>query len=87
MAHKCLACNKRFDHKTGLSNHRRVCKRWATFDGAEEYKKRRLEMQDAEMPGLAQQDDLTLEVRTINCFFCGSLSIGSYLLLEYNRTR
>jgi len=43
MTHKCIGCKRTFPHKTGLSNHRRVCTAWKNYDTVTVQKKRRLE--------------------------------------------
>ena len=93
MVYDCLGCGKSYNHKTGLSNHRRACIKWKTVDRLAKHrdKRRRLEVQNdmrpnsglsSEMPGPAQLDesDLTTEVR-INLL--RPLSITHYQT-EYN---
>lgn len=75
MTFRCIGCGKTYGHKTGLSNHWRVCDKWKNFD-----KKRRLEMQtlgpnlghnlqvpsetpQTPGPGPVQPNDLSFEVR------------------------
>ena len=83
-----------FGHKTGLSNHRRVCVKWKNVDGVAKHreKRRRLEMQTlgpnsnhnlpvpSKAPGLSQQNGLSLEVR-ISLLLC---IILDYYKLAYN---
>ncbi len=47
---RCLGCRSTFRNKIGLSNHRRVCVKWKTYDGVAKFKKRRLEMQSIDPP-------------------------------------
>ena len=50
MTHKCYGCGRTFAHKTGLSNHRRVCIKWKDYDDVTVQKKRRLEQDHDTIP-------------------------------------
>src|SRR6266852_9793175 len=58
---QCLGCMSTFRNKIGLSNLRRICVKWKTYDGVAKFKKRRLEMQSMDPPSLqlpAETSDL-----------------------------
>ncbi|KAI0250792.1 hypothetical protein BJV78DRAFT_1217003 [Lactifluus subvellereus] len=56
MTFACIGCGRSFGHKTGLSNHRRVCTRWKNFDAITIQKmKRRREYQQRTLDVNSQQ--------------------------------
>ena len=74
LCYLCLGCQRRFGHKTGLSNHQHACEKWKNFDGVAQYKRRRMEIHNmrpdsthdiqppSEVPGPAHPSDLPIEV-------------------------
>lgn len=61
MTFKCIGCKRTFDHKSGLSNHRRVCLRWKNYDNVTMQKKRRIEQQQDDAVRLSNLEQTSRE--------------------------